>query len=146
MKYVLAILLTLLFVQVNSTYPKIGNSCKIDDDCLVGWENCSLTTYQCVHKSSWPLWGVEWFGFIFVTFWITGCLSAGMTGGGTLVPLLRMIFLFSAKDAILISNATIAVCGVINFCISYKRTHPLKVDTKGKPAGLEVEYDSVVIL
>jgi hypothetical protein len=69
-----------------------------------------------------------------------------MSGGGTLVPILRMIFLFSAKDSILISNATIAVCGIISFGISYRRTHPLKVDTKGKPAGLEIEYDIAVIL
>ncbi len=90
--------------------------------------------------------GIEWFGFIFVTFWLVGCWSAGMSGGGTLVPLLRMIFLLSAKDAILISNSTIAVCGLVSFCISFKRTHPLKVDTQGKPAGLEVEYDLAVIL
>ncbi len=90
--------------------------------------------------------GIEWFGFILVTFWLVGCQCAGMSGGGTLVPLLRMIFLLSAKDAILISNSTIGVCGLINFCITFKRTHPLKVDTKGKPAGKEIEYDLAVIL
>lgn len=94
---------------------------------MIGWEYCS--DHVCVHKASWPMQGVEWFGFIFVSFWLAGCLCGGVSGGGTLVPLLRIIFFLSAKDSILISNSTIAVCGIISFFLSYKRTHPLKVDT-----------------
>jgi uncharacterized membrane protein YfcA len=81
-----------------------------------------------------------------MTFWILGCVMAGTSGGGSLIPLLRIIFLFTVKDAIAISNMTIAVVGIISFIACYTVKHPLKVDTKGKPAGLAFEYNLVVML
>lgn len=105
-----------------------------------------METGSCAHKLSWPLFGVEWFGFILVTFWLLGCVMAGTSGGGSLIPLLRIIFYFTVKDAIAISNMTIAVVGIISFIATYTIKHPLKVDTKGKPAGLAFEYNLAVML
>ena len=144
MKYF--VLAMLLLIKVNAEYPKFGHHCEDNDHCLDGWEYCNMQTKLCAHKSTWPLFGIEWFGFILMTFWILGCVMAGTSGGGSLIPLLRIIFLFTVKDAIAISNLTIAVVGIISFITTYTVKHPLKVDTKGKPAGLAFEYNLAVML
>ncbi len=81
-----------------------------------------------------------------IAFWLLGCVMAGTSGGGSLIPLLRIIFYFAIKDSIAISNLTIAVVGIISFITTYTVKHPLKKDTKGNPAGLAFEYNLAVVL
>ena len=69
-----------------------------------------------------------------------------MGGGGVLIMFLRVLFNFSVKDAIIISNATIAISGLIRYVLNFRKNHPLKVDTYGQPAGLLVDYNVCVVM
>ena len=59
---------------------------------------------------------------------------------------LRAFFKFGVKDAIIISNATIAISGLIRYVLNFRKNHPLKVDTNGQPAGLLVDYNVCVVM
>ena len=63
-----------------------------------------------------------------------------------MVPLLRIIQDFSNKDAIAISNATIAISGLIRYLLHLRKNHPTRKDTFGKPAGTIVDYNLTLIL
>jgi uncharacterized membrane protein YfcA len=99
-----------------------------------------------VHKDSWPLNGQEWFGVFFTALWILGCNCAGMGGGGTMVPLLRMIFNFTVAQSIAISNTTVAVSGFIGYVFNFKKRHPLKKDLDGNPSGTLMDYSIGIVI
>jgi uncharacterized membrane protein YfcA len=83
---------------------------------------------------------------IFITpFWLFGCLCAGVSGGGTLVPWLRLMWNFSAKDAIALSNASILIAALCSFTVNFKKRHPLKKNLEGKPSGLVLDYNIAVV-
>ena len=63
-----------------------------------------------------------------------------------MVPVLRIINQFSNKDAIAISNATIAVSGLIRYIVHFRKNHPTRKDTNDKPAGTIVDYNLTLIL
>lgn len=69
-----------------------------------------------------------------------------MGGGGVLIIVLRAFFVFGIKDAIIISNATIAISGLIRYVVNFRKNHPVKVDTYGQPAGILVEYNVCVVM
>jgi uncharacterized membrane protein YfcA len=71
---------------------------------------------------------------------------AGMGGGGTMVPLLRMIFNFTAVQSIVLSNATIAVSGFIGYVFNINKKHPLKKDLDGKPSGTLMDYSIGIVI
>jgi uncharacterized membrane protein YfcA len=121
-------------------------ACQSNSDCFEPWELCNQEKLVCDHKNLWPLHGIEWFGLFFVSFWIIACLCGGHAGGGTLVPLLRVLFKLNVVESIVISNLTIVVVGLLSFLTNSRKTHPLKVDTKGKPTGLLVDYSLVIII
>jgi uncharacterized membrane protein YfcA len=89
---------------------------------------------------------LEWFSLFFYTFWLYICNIGGTGGGGSMVPLIRIIDQFNNKDAIAISNATIAISGLIRYVMHFRKNHPSKKDTDGKPAGTIVDYNLTVIL
>ena len=63
-----------------------------------------------------------------------------------MVPNIRIIFNFGVKDAIALSNATIAVAALMRYLVNFRKNHPLKFDTLGKPAGLIVDYNITLIM
>jgi len=69
-----------------------------------------------------------------------------MGGGGTMVPLLRLIFNFTAPQSIGLSNATIAVSGFIGYVFNWRKKHPLKKDLDGKPAGTLLDYSIGIVI
>jgi uncharacterized membrane protein YfcA len=89
---------------------------------------------------------VEWFGIFWTALWLFSCNCAGIGGGGTMVPNIRIIFNFGVKDAIALSNATIAVAALMRYLVNFRKNHPLKFDTLGKPAGLIVDYNITLIM
>ena len=100
-----------------------------------------------MHKDLWPMdqWQ-EWFGVFFTVIWITACFLAGMSGGGTLVPLMRIIFKFSASDAIIISNISLAAGALLCFILNFRKNHPKKKDLDGKPAGLLIDLNVAIVM
>lgn len=124
-------------------FPQKGNKCKDNSDCFEPWENCQENV--CFHKDAWPLYTQEWFMIFICPIWLCGCLTAGVSGGGTLVPWIRLMWNFSASDAIALSNASI-VCGALcSFVVNFKKRHPLKKDLDGKPAGLILDYNIAAV-
>ena len=89
---------------------------------------------------------IEWAGIFFTSLLLLGCNCAGFGGGGVLTIFLRAFFKFGVKDAIIISNATIAISGLIRYVLNFRKNHPLKVDTNGQPAGLLVDYNVCVVM
>jgi uncharacterized membrane protein YfcA len=69
-----------------------------------------------------------------------------MSGGGTLVPLLRCIFNFYTGDAIILSNLSLASVAIVCFILNFRKTHPLKKDLDGKPSGLLIQYNLVIVM
>jgi len=69
-----------------------------------------------------------------------------MSGGGTLVPLMRLIYKFSASDAIIISNISLATVALLCFIVNFRKKHPKKKDLDGKPAGLLIDYNLAIVM
>ena len=63
-----------------------------------------------------------------------------------MVPLIRIINQLNNQDAIAISNATIAVSGLIRSIVNFRKNHPTRKDMLGKPAGTIVDYNLTLIL
>jgi uncharacterized membrane protein YfcA len=139
-------LFVFLFLQVSANYPRIGDDCVIDDNCYTPWENCNSETLKCEHKDAWKFLGLEWFGLFFTIVWIIGCNAAGMGGGGTMVPIIRMLFNFPANQAIYLSNITVFISGLLRYLFDFKKRHPLKKDLKGNSCGTLLEYSIAIII
>jgi uncharacterized membrane protein YfcA len=71
---------------------------------------------------------------------------AGIGGGGTLVPIIRLFFNFVLADAITLSNATIAVAATMRYIYNFRKTHPLRYDTNGKNCGTIVDYNITAVM
>lgn len=71
---------------------------------------------------------------------------AGIGGGGTLVPNIRLFFNFVLADAITLSNATIAIAATMRYFYNFRKPHPLKSDTKGKSCGTIVDYNITAVM
>lgn len=97
---------------------------------------------QGLMAALWPrvVWGIF---YSRVDLWM---FCAGMSGGGTLVPLLRCIFNFYTSDAIVLSNLSLATVAVLCFVLNFRKTHPLKTDLDGKPCGLLIEYNLAIVM
>jgi len=134
-----------LFLNVlASEYPQIGKKCSSDSECLDIYEVC--TSDLCTHKDSWPLTGLEWYGVFLVGFWLFGVCTAGTTGGGTLIIVLRAVFNFDLSAAIPLSNVSLVASGAVVYLFNFNKTHPLKTDTAGKPCGTMQDYNMILIM
>lgn len=51
---------------------------------------------------------------------------AGMGGGGTMVPLIRVFFNFDVPNAIALSNITVFTSGLQRYLFDFLKKHPLK--------------------
>ena len=120
--------------------------CTEDAECNSPYEVCDQESLHCKHKKLWPLEPIEWFGMFFTSFWIILSQCAGHSGGGTLVPLYRLIFSFDVKNAIRISNLTCVTTAFVSFLTNLPRRHPTKKDTKGNSTGVMLDYSLVIIL
>lgn len=119
-----------------SDYPVQGSACKLDNECYTPYEVCRLTnttkiTGKCVHKNLTPFLVIEWFGCFWAAVWLFCANCAGIGGGGTMMPIVRIFFKFGIKDAIALSNATIAVAATMRYIVNFKKPHPLKKDVHG---------------
>jgi uncharacterized membrane protein YfcA len=66
----------------------------------------------------------------------------GISGGGTMVPTSQAFFNFDSKNAIAISNFSIALASVIRYALLAKMPHPLK---NGKGLQIDMGVSSIML-
>lgn len=76
------------------------------------------------HKDLFPLNSSDYWGLTFVTLGLLIAASGGIGGGGILVPLLILVFGFSPKHAIALSNFTIVGSSITNMVLNVPKRHP----------------------
>ena len=89
---------------------------------------------------------MEWFGVFLIGFWLFGVCSAGTTGGGTLIIVLRAVFGFDLSAAIPLSNVSLVASGAVVYLYNFNKPHPIKKDTDGKPCGTMQDYNMILIM
>jgi len=77
------------------------------------------------HASLFPLTTSDYVGFICATLGLMVAAGGGIGGGGILVPIYSLIFGFSAKHAIPLSNVTVLGGAVANTVLNARKRHPL---------------------
>lgn len=76
------------------------------------------------HKDLFPLNSNDIWGTFFVTIGLLIAASGGIGGGGILVPLLILVYGFSPKFAIPLSNFTIVGSSITNMLLNLPKRHP----------------------
>lgn len=84
-----------------------------------------LTDLFSQHKDLLPLNSSDYWGTTLVVFGLLIAASGGIGGGGILVPLLILVFGFSPKHAIPLSNFTIVGSSITNMVLNITKRHPL---------------------
>ncbi len=62
-----------------------------------------------------------------------------------MVPWLRLMWNFSAADAIALSNASIVSGATCSFVVNFNKRHPLKKNLDGLPSGLVLDYNIAAV-
>jgi uncharacterized membrane protein YfcA len=71
---------------------------------------------------------------------------AGLGGGGLMLPVSCIFFGQSLKEAIANTVGTAFTAGLIRYLFNLNQHHPTKVDFKGNPTGVLVDYNIGVIM
>eukprot|EP01036_Dinobryon_divergens_P026734 gene26734-35414_t len=77
------------------------------------------------HKDLFPFDWSDIFGTVLVTLGILIAASGGIGGGGILVPLLILVYGFSPKNAVALSNFCIVGSSITNMVLNIYKRHPL---------------------
>ena len=122
----------LLFTVANcSSYPRAGEPCTSDSDCLTDFEYCSASDGStCKHKDLFPMLFIENAGELITTLILFLSNCGGLGGGGSLIPIIIIFFGFDVKQAIGLSNCSIAVASICRYFFNFPKSHPYK-DGKG---------------
>mmetsp|Transcript_13011 Transcript_13011/g.19628 ORF Transcript_13011/g.19628 Transcript_13011/m.19628 type:complete len:493 (+) Transcript_13011:103-1581(+) len=110
----LAASLVLAIIAISASYPTV-----IEDSSVRRW----LEEFQH-HKDLFPLDSNDIIGTILCVIGLMIAASGGIGGGGILVPLLILIFGFSPKMAIPLSNFTILGSSLTNLTLNLSKRHP----------------------
>ena len=81
-----------------------------------------------------------------IGLWLAGVCTAGTTGGGTLIIVLRTVFGFDLSAAIPLSNVSLVASGAVVYLYNFNKPHPIKKDTDGKPCGTMQDYNMILIM
>jgi hypothetical protein len=76
------------------------------------------------HKDLFPLDASDYWGTILVTLGLLVAASGGIGGGGILVPLLILVYQFSPRYAVPLSNFTIVGSSITNMVLNIPKRHP----------------------
>eukprot|EP01032_Pedospumella_encystans_P012062 gene12062-13980_t len=76
------------------------------------------------HKDLFPMDSSDFWGTLTVTLGLLVAAAGGIGGGGILVPLLILIFNFSPKFAVPLSNFTIVGSSITNMVLNIPKRHP----------------------
>jgi uncharacterized membrane protein YfcA len=94
-----------------------------------------------VHKELTPVTGDEIIGGFLVVFLIITSSMGGLGGGGSLIPVIMLLYGFSTKEAIGLSNASICVASIYRYLYNFKKPHPLK-----EPSGTLIDYNMATLM
>ena len=88
-----------------------------------------------------PLGASEYVGAILTPLILFLSQTGGLSGGGTLIPVMILFFGFDTKQAIALSNFSICLSSYARFFQHFNKSHPLK---EGK--GVLVDYSIASIM
>ena len=136
--------LTVLSTLVTAVdFPRLGETCETNDDCLDSFENCNLDLAEpiCRHKSLNPVNLIELIACVvtIVALFYSNC--GGLGGGGIMIPVTLFLFGFDLKSAIALSNSSVAVASIIRYLQNLPKSHPLK-----EGDGVLVDYTLASIM
>ena len=121
-----------------------------DSDCVADWELCDTSLHAsvshdahfdlkeelegdlvigngvCEHKEIFPMFGSEFFSCFLVIFLLAFTNTGGLGGGGIIVPTMMSFFRFDTRNAISISNFSIATSTAVRYFVNLREPHPLK--------------------
>ena len=73
-----------------------------------------------------PIYERELAGIVIIPLLLSLFSIAGLGGGGIVIPLTMMLFVFDTKNAIAISNFTIFICSATRYIYTLDKKHPEK--------------------
>lgn len=135
---------------VKSQLSKANEPCIDDLDCLADWELCDTSLHAsvdhdahfdlkedlngdlvigngvCEHKEVFPMFGSEFFACFLVIFLLAFTNTGGLGGGGIIVPTMMGLFRFDTRNAVSISNFSIATSTAVRYFMNLREPHPLK--------------------
>ena len=108
------------------TYLAYQATCHTKEDCpQPSFSKCEANI--CEHKDVWPPSSLELIGIVVLPVLLGLANIGGIGGGGLIIPLCIMLFGMSTKQAIALSNTTIAIGAIIRyFGFSIHSRHPHK--------------------
>jgi uncharacterized membrane protein YfcA len=83
-----------------------------------------LASSSLPHKDLFPLDTSDYWGTFLVVIGLLIAASGGIGGGGILVPLLILVYGFSPKHAIALSNFCIVGSSITNMVMNLSKRHP----------------------
>ena len=136
--FVTLLLLFFANLALCAEYPRMGEVCITDADCFKDFEYCKTDEdeFTCEHKDLFGLNGIEIAGIFFTILILATSNSGGLGGGGSMIPIIIIFFGFGTKQAIGLSNASIAISSICRYFFNSKKSHPYK---NGK--GVLVDYN-----
>ena len=131
--------------QVVSAASKANEPCKLDTDCNAPFEFCNEELGDgglCAHKALFPMLASEFFGLFVVTALLIFTNIGGLGGGGILIPvMLGGLYQFDTRNAVSLSNASIAVATLTRYFVNLHVKHPLKNGT-----GTQTDYNITILM
>jgi uncharacterized membrane protein YfcA len=116
-----------------------AESCEADDQCDPPFEICYLPTKTCRHKSIWPFTTIEMIGSLALFVVCLLSAAAGIGGGGNIVPILSILFMFGSTESVAYSNWNIFVASIARYIINFNVKHPLK-------NSVLIDYEIVMLM
>ena len=131
--------------QSVSAASKANEPCKLDTDCNAPYEFCNEKLGEgglCAHKALFPMLASEFFGLFVVTALLIFTNIGGLGGGGILIPvMLGGLYQFDTRNAVSLSNASIAVATLARYFVNLHVKHPLKNGT-----GTQTDYNITILM
>ena len=99
-------------------FPRYKEECSADKDCFDEFEYCNedLKEAVCYHKEPYPtVMAIEYCGYVAIFLMMIFANCGGLGGGASVMPLSMIFFGFNAKEAIVLSNASITVSAIVRY-------------------------------
>ena len=135
---------------VNGQLSSANEPCITDGDCVADWETCNSNLHAssghdshfehndeehgdftygngvCTHKSMFPMLSTEFFACFLIVFLLAFTNTGGLGGGGIVVPAMMGVYHFDTRNAVSISNFSIAISTSVRYFMNLREPHPLK--------------------
>ena len=100
----------------------LNTPCVSTDDCNEFFEYCEQRV--CVHKSFFPVHGLEIGGLFVLAIVMLLSNAGGMSGGIIIMPIVMSFFQFETKSAIALSNFLVFVSCLTRYATNFNTPHP----------------------